>query len=412
MEPTPSFDGNISRPQLTRVAIVLATTAAYVLVFPTAYTATGIIAASLSVIPIGVAGWLFGRRGGFLAGLVSIPLHVGLFTLVGAGGWQVVLDEWPGSAMGVVVGVILGWLGEFVRRVQTQARDLARERTALRAEIAERERVEQALQQAKADAEAASRAKSVFLANMSHELRTPLTTIIGYCELIQHLSEQPGYDSLHADLDRIGSAGQHLLALINDVLDLSKIEADKMSLELEQFGLPGLAHEIAAAVHPLVARQNNRLVVECSDDSGSIYADRTKVRQILFNLLSNAAKFTAEGTITIAIRRERAGGQGPEWVCFTVADTGIGIAPEFLPQLFEPFTQVDATHTRQYSGTGLGLALSQRFCQLMGGAITVVSAPGTGSTFTVRLPVVVVDLPGGQAALNPAPLSQVEIDAA
>jgi signal transduction histidine kinase len=237
---------------------------------------------------------------------------------------------------------------------------------------------------------------------MSHELRTPLTTIIGYCELIQHLSGEPGYNSLHADLDRIGSAGQHLLALISDVLDLSKIEADKMSLELERFGLPGLAHEIAAAMHPLMARQNNSLKVECADDNGSIYADRTKVRQILLNLLSNAAKFTTQGTISLTITRENGACQEPGWICFTVADTGIGIAPEYLPQLFEPFTQADATHTRQHSGTGLGLALSQRFCQLMGGTITVVSAPGAGSTFTVRLPAVVADLPAAQAALDPA----------
>ena len=412
MEPTPSFDGNISRPQLTRVAIILATTAAYVFVFAPAYTATGVIAASLSVIPIAAAGWLFGRRGGFLAGLISIPFHVGLFTLLGASGWHVVLDEWPGSAMGIVVGIVMGWLGEFVRRVQAQARDLARERAALRAEIAERERVEQELLRAKTGAEAASRTKSVFLANMSHEMRTPLTTIIGYCELIQLLSEEQGYDNLHADLDRISSAGQHLLALISDVLDLSKIEADKMRLDLEEFGLPGLAHEIAAAVQPLVARQNNRLKVECADDSSSIYADRTKVRQILFNLLSNAAKFTAQGTITFAITHERTVGQGPEWVCFTVADTGIGIAPEFLPQLFEPFTQADATHTRQHSGTGLGLALSQRFCQLMGGAITVVSAPNVGSTFTVRLPAVVANLPAARAAPDPAPVGQLETGSA
>jgi signal transduction histidine kinase len=412
MEPMPSFDGNISRPQLTRVAIVLATAAAYVFVFVPAYTATGFIAASLSVIPIAVAGWLFGRRGGFLAGLVSIPLHIGLFTLLGVDGWQVVLEQWPGSAMGIVVGVMMGWLGEFVRRVQTQARDLARERAALRAEIAERERVEQALQRAKADAEAASRAKSAFLTNMSHELRTPLTTIMGYCELIQHLSEQPGYDSLHADLDRIWNASQHLLALISDVLDLSKIEADKVSLDLDWFGLPGLAHEIAAAVYPLVIDQGNSLKVECADESGSIYADRTKVRQILLNLLSNAAKFTTQGTITLAITRENAIGQEPEWVCFTVADTGIGIAPGYLPQLFEPFTQADATHTRQHSGTGLGLALSQRFCQLMGGTIIVVSAPGAGSTFTVRLPAVIADLPVAQAALDPAPLGHVETDPA
>jgi signal transduction histidine kinase len=276
-------------------------------------------------------------------------------------GWQVVLQQWPGSVMGIVVGILIGWLAEFVRRVQAQARDLTRERAALRAEIVERERVEQALLQAKAEAEAASRAKSTFLANMSHELRTPLTTIIGYCELIQHLSEQPSYNNLHADLDRIGSAGQHLLTLISDILDLSKIEAGKMSLELEWFGLAGLAHEIAAAMRPLVALQGNSLRVECADDSGSIYADRTKVRQILLNLLSNAAKFTTQGNITFTITRESATEQEPEWVCFAVADTGKGIAPEYLPQLFEPFTQADSAYIRQHSGTGLGLALSLRF---------------------------------------------------
>jgi signal transduction histidine kinase len=401
MESAPSSNSNTSSPHLTRLAIVFATAAAYALLLGPAYSATGVIAASLSVIPISVAGWLYGRRGGCLAGLVSIPSHVALFTLLGAVGWQVVLEQWPGSVMGIVVGILIGWLAEFVRRVQVQARDLTRERTALRAEIVERERVEQALLQAKADAEAASRAKSTFLANMSHELRTPLTTIIGYCELIQHLSEQPSYDNLHADLDRIGSAGQHLLTLISDILDLSKIEAGKMSLELEWFGLAGLAHEIAAAMRPLVALQGNNLRVECADDSGSIYADRTKVRQILLNLLSNAAKFTTQGNITLTITRESAMEQEPEWVCFAVADTGKGIAPEYLPQLFEPFTQADSAYIRQHSGTGLGLALSQRFCQLMGGGIAVVSSPGIGSTFTVQLPIRVTDPSAEQATLEP-----------
>jgi signal transduction histidine kinase len=382
-----------------RVTIVIATAVAYALIFAPAYAATGVIAASLSVIPIAVAGWLFGRRGGCLAGLASIPWHVGLFTLVGAVGWRVVLAQWPGSVMGVVVGVIMGWLSEFVQRVQAQTRDLARERAALRAEIAERQRVEQSLQQAKADAEAASRAKSTFLANMSHELRTPLTTIIGYCELISNLSEQPDYNSLHADLERIGSAGQHLLTLINDILDLSKIEAGKMNLDLEWFELLGFAHEIAATVHPLVARQGNSLRVECADDNGSIYADPTKVRQILFNLLSNAAKFTTQGTITLTITRESDLEQEDEWIYFVVADTGVGIAPEYLPQLFEPFTQADPTYTRQHSGTGLGLALSQRFCQLMGGTMYVVSARGAGATFTVRLPAVVAGSSAAQEAL-------------
>jgi signal transduction histidine kinase len=408
MEPAPASNSNISQPQLTRLAIVFATAAAYAIVLWPAYAATGVIAASLSVVPISVAGWLFGRWGGCLAGLVSIPAHVALFTLLGATGWLVVLDQWPGSVMGIVVGLMIGWLGEVVRRVQSQARDLARQREALRAEIAERERVEQALLQAKAEAEAASRAKSTFLANMSHELRTPLTTIIGYCELIQHLSDQPGYTNLHADLDRIGSAGQHLLTLISDILDLSKIEAGKTSLEQEWFGLAGLAYEVAAAMQPQVARQGNSLEVQCADDIGSIYADRTKVRQILLNLLSNAAKFTTQGKITLTIARESATEPESEWLWFAVADTGKGIAPEYLPRLFEPFTQADATRTRQNDGTGLGLTLSQRFCQLMGGNITVVSSPGNGSTFTVRLPLQIADRVAPQVVPDRAPLRDVE----
>jgi signal transduction histidine kinase len=393
MKPEPSARGGVARYQLNRTTIAIISVAAYALVFVPAYAATGVIAASLSVIPIAVVGWLFGRRGGLLVGLLSIPLHIMLFTLVGAAGWQVVLEQWPGSVMGVVVGVLMGWLGEFVGQVQAQSAALVRERAALQAEIMHREIVERALQQSKTDAEAASRAKSNFLANMSHELRTPLTTIIGYCELISNLSERPGYDGLRSDLARIEAAGQHLLTLISDILDLSKIEAGRMDLYLEWFGLTAFGHEVAAAVRPLVARQGNSLCVEFADDLGSIYIDRTKVRQVLLNLLSNAAKFTAQGTITFAITREGTIEQEPGWVCFKVADTGIGISEDYLPRLFEPFTQADSTITQAHGGTGLGLALSQRFCLLMGGAITVASTLGGGSTFVARLPAVVADPP-------------------
>jgi signal transduction histidine kinase len=379
----------VSRGQLTHLATVATAVVIYSLIFVPAYAATGVIAASLSVVPIAVAGWLFGRRGGLLAGVASIPLHVVLFTLAGEVGWRMVLVQWLGSLLGIVLGVAVGWLGEFVRQVQAQARDLTRERMALRAEIAERERIEHALQQAKADAETANRAKSAFLANMSHELRTPLTTIIGYCDLIRQLSTSPAYDTLAADLDRIEAAGQHLLTLIGDILDLSKVEAGKMDLYLETFGLRAFALEVTAVVQPLMARQENTFQLECAEEIGSIYADRVKVRQVLLNLLSNAAKFTVRGTITLAITRESDAEPGPSWVCFAIADTGIGIPSDFLPTLFQPFTQINATGTRQYPGTGLGLALSQRFCQLMGGSITVASTPGRGSTFTVRLPAIV-----------------------
>ncbi|HET9222365.1 MAG TPA: ATP-binding protein, partial [Roseiflexaceae bacterium] len=166
--------------------------------------------------------------------------------------------------------------------------------------------------------------------------------------------------------------------------------------------------EVAAAMQPQVARQGNSMEVQCADDIGSIYADRTKVRQILLNLLSNAAKFTTQGKITLTITRDSATEPESEWLCFAVADTGKGIAPEYLPRLFEPFTQADATRTRQNDGTGLGLTLSQRFCRLMGGNITVVSSPGNGSTFTVRLPLKIADRLAPQVVPDRAPLRDVE----
>jgi GAF domain-containing protein/CheY-like chemotaxis protein/anti-sigma regulatory factor (Ser/Thr protein kinase) len=237
--------------------------------------------------------------------------------------------------------------------------------------------------------EVADRHKSEFLANMSHELRTPLNAIIGYSEMLQEDAADLGAEQFMDDLKKINAAGKHLLELINAVLDLSKIEAGKMDLYLESFDVAGLIHDIAAVIQPLAAKNANRLDVLCPETTGAMRADLTKVRQALFNLLSNACKFTDHGTVTLAVQREAHAGQ--DWLRFSVSDTGIGMTPEQLERLFEAFSQADAATTRKYGGTGLGLALSRRLCRMMGGDVTVESEAGRGSTFTIRLPAVVAE---------------------
>ncbi len=249
--------------------------------------------------------------------------------------------------------------------------------------ISAQKRFEAELQHAKEVAEEASRAKSAFLANMSHELRTPLNAIIGYSEMLAEELASERAD-LTADMQRITAAGQHLLTLINDILDLSKIEAGRMDLYMEDFDPLLIVRNVAATVAPLVRQRDNRLELQLDGAFGTLHADPTRLRQILLNLLSNAAKFTEHGLITLRVSRVD-DGAGPAFL-FAVSDTGIGISAEHLAQLFQPFTQADSSTTRRYGGTGLGLAISQRFCAMMGGTITVVSTPGQGSTFTVRLP--------------------------
>ncbi len=238
-------------------------------------------------------------------------------------------------------------------------------------------------------AEAASQAKTAFLANMSHELRTPLTAIIGYSELLQEEAEERGYTGFIPDLKNIRTAGNQLLSLISDILDFTKIEAGRLDLTLETFELAPLVKEVVTTIQPLLAAQENTLWVDNVDDLGSMRADRPKVRQILLNLLSNAAKFTRRGSIHFAVTRREAAlesGDRAIGVYFQVSDTGIGIPPERLKDLFQPFSQVDAAIAREYGGSGLGLAISQRLCEMMGGEIRVESEVGTGSTFTVCLP--------------------------
>jgi signal transduction histidine kinase len=224
---------------------------------------------------------------------------------------------------------------------------------------------------------------------MSHELRTPLNAIIGYSEMLQEEAEDAGLDQLSPDLRRIQGAGRHLLGLINNILDLSKIEAGKEELYLEVFDVAALVREVAAVAQPLVSKNDNVLEVDYPAGPREMRADLTKLRQVLLNLLSNAAKFTQGGTITLAVRLP---GDGEDaWWTFEVRDTGIGMTPAQVARLFEPFSQADASTTRAYGGTGLGLAISRSFCRLMGGDISVESSPGGGSVFTVTLPAVLVE---------------------
>jgi signal transduction histidine kinase/CheY-like chemotaxis protein len=255
--------------------------------------------------------------------------------------------------------------------------------------VMERQRAEVQLRKTTELAEAATQAKSSFLANMSHELRTPLNAIIGYSEMLQEEAEDLGQEGFLPDLNNIHVAGKHLLNLINDILDLSKIEAGKMDLFFETFDVPTIIRDVVATIRPLIEKNANTLQVDCADDLGDMHADLTKVRQALFNLLSNASKFTKEGTIKLEVMQEAVNGN--PWIRFRVSDTGIGMTPEQMGKLFQAFSQADASTMRDYGGTGLGLAISRKFCQMMGGDITVESIFGQGSTFTIQLPGEVAD---------------------
>ena len=243
----------------------------------------------------------------------------------------------------------------------------------------------------------ASQHKSQFLANMSHELRTPLNAIIGVTEMLREDAEALKQDT--EPLDRVLGAGRHLLALINDILDLSKIEAGRMELNLESFALAPLIDDVVKTIEPLAAKNGNQVAVHCDPAIGMMHADQMRLRQALLNLMSNANKFTERGTITIDAHHGRE--NGGDWITFAVTDTGIGMTPEQMGKLFQEFSQASSTTASKYGGTGLGLAISKRFCQMMGGDITVESKPDRGSTFTIRLPRI-VEAPKEVAGAQPA----------
>ncbi|MGB3267407.1 MAG: HAMP domain-containing sensor histidine kinase [Microcoleus sp.] len=259
------------------------------------------------------------------------------------------------------------------------------------------------LHEAKVAAEAANRSKSAFLANMSHELRTPLNAIINYSEMLQEDAQDSGSEDFLPDLEKIQTAGKHLLDMISDILDISKIEAGHVTLYLENFDVATMIEEVMTTAQPLVEKKGNALALKTKGELGTMYADQPKVRQILLNLLSNAAKFTEKGVITIGVERIKtektkqpkkhknkdsnsASNYSSQILIFRVTDTGIGMTDEQLEQIFKPFTQADASTTKKYGGTGLGLTISQRLCQILGGEISVESENGKGSTFIVSLP--------------------------
>lgn len=285
--------------------------------------------------------------------------------------------------------------GQLARAFQHMAHEVAaREKNLAQAvdqrtaQLAESMKV---AQQASVQAEEANKTKSKFLANMSHELRTPLNAIIGYSEMLVEEITDLGTPGLIPDVQKIHGAGKHLLGLINNILDLSKVEAGKVELFLETFAIAPLLEEVTGTLRPLVEKNHNTLVIAPPDDIGSMRADVTKLRQSLFNLLSNASKFTENGTITLSVTRPEAG-----WLTFSISDTGIGMTPDQQAKLFQSFAQADASTTRKYGGTGLGLVITRQFCELMGGTIEVESEAGQGTTFTIRLPEEVQPLQSGQ----------------
>ncbi|MBW2668174.1 MAG: response regulator, partial [Deltaproteobacteria bacterium] len=273
---------------------------------------------------------------------------------------------------------------ELMEEIQQKNRELSQHSAQLEQTVAQRT---EELKHAMEAAEDANRAKSGFLANMSHELRTPMNAIIGYSEMLIEDAEDDGDQATVDDLKKIHSSGTHLLSLINDVLDLSKVEAGKMDVFLETFEIGTLVAGVVSTMDTLIKQNENRLKVEVDPSLTEMHADVTKVRQALFNLLSNAAKFTHQGEIGLSVRGEQV--EGESWIQMSVSDSGIGIAPDKIDKVFEEFSQADDSTTRDYGGTGLGLPISRHFCRMMGGDISVASTPGEGSTFTIRLPAVV-----------------------
>ncbi|MGQ0815482.1 MAG: response regulator [Gemmatimonadota bacterium] len=327
---------------------------------------------------IGVAVWR--KQDGarmIAAGFLVTFAFLAYLALVGLG----VLPE----SIYAAYGFLLSWLGLAFAPSIHIAYDFARTSKGfqelsgqLELQVAKRT-VE--LEDAKVAAEAASRTKSQFLANMSHELRTPLNAVIGYSEMLMEEAEDAGHDGYVPDLKKIHGSGKHLLGLINDILDLSKIESGRMELYFETFEVAPMVEEVANTITPLIAKNGSTLELNITPDVGTVRLDQVKVRQILFNLLSNASKFTENGSITLTAARIG------DHVTFRVADTGIGMTREQMDKVFQPFTQADASTSKKYGGTGLGLAITQKFCEMMNGDVELESQLGSGTAFTVRLPV-------------------------
>jgi signal transduction histidine kinase/DNA-binding response OmpR family regulator len=343
--------------------------------WPSVLLVSGIHLGNLSVGGIGMA-----ARG--LVGLVLGAVAVGLLFTGFETNFSAPLLPTVASVLGFF---IYGSIFSYHSFVQSQRNVRSRKLLEEQKQVMEEKGV--LLAQAKEEAEAANQSKSLFLANMSHELRTPLNAIIGYSEMLVEDAEDAGNAELIPDLQKINTAGKHLLGLINEVLDLSKIEAGKMDVYLESFDVAGMVESVRSTIQALAEQNGNRLLVEV-EDVGTMQSDVTKVRQMLFNLLSNASKFTRQGEIVLrAYRQHHPAG---DRIVFEVSDTGIGMTPEQQKKLFQPFTQADASTTRKYGGTGLGLTITRRFAEMLGGEVELQSEAGVGTTFTLHLPARVV----------------------
>ncbi|MBL8328366.1 MAG: hypothetical protein JNJ71_05910 [Rubrivivax sp.] len=339
--------------------------------WPSVMVMTGI---NLAVIAVGGVRLLLRGYVGFASGLAA-----GAW----ASGFVVALDTpfWPTVAS--VIGIFVT-TSVWAFQTYEQSRRFVHNRALLKDQNRQIEEKSAQLELAKEQADSANRAKSLFLANMSHELRTPLNAIIGYSELLLEDASAAGDKATSSDLKKIIGAGKHLLGLINDVLDLSKIEAGKMTLLWEDVALSPLLDQVMSSMQTLADQKGNRLVLK-AEAPGTLRTDATRLRQMLFNLLGNAAKFTEKGEIELRLWRDTQ--EAREWVVLEVADTGIGMSPEHQARLFQAFTQADESTTRQFGGTGLGLALTRHIASLLGGEVSLRSALGQGTTFTVRLPV-------------------------